>query len=54
MDRGGVGCSYDQRPSGDGSAVALPSQMVRGVEGFGPGLSGPFVGEAWGARPCLP
>ena len=37
-----------QRPSGDGSAVALPSRMVRGVEGLGPSLSGSLVGEAWG------
>ena len=28
--------------------MALPNRMVRGVEGFGPSLSGTFVGEAWG------
>ena len=28
--------------------MALPSGMVRGVEGLGPSLSGSLVGEAWG------
>ena len=48
MDRTGAGCAHVQRPSGDGSAVALPSRMVHGVEGFGPSLSGTFAGGLWG------